>query len=321
MYTPGQLVALALLGGVVVPITAAVTLWYAHRRAQPDQKGSASRSRAYLFYRSMAGVLLGQVLCHTWLPIALGNMDMRLLFACVLLGYLLVDAAEAVSRAWDPRYVVIDDDVPAPLDESCVDAVRMEEQHIVSMSHLRDPTFADRAWALTDKERDEQKRQWMLAALFIALSWALVADALLLVVLDGPLNDLLVLCFYLHGFTLSLALLGGMIHAKYHLAAGGKRPRWLWWWAVAGVGWCLCVLVLGVGLPLWLQADPALVLAALQHPAFMVFYGLASGVLLKLHVYYYSRRLDPATTRSDVAWGLLVFWLSAGQACATAFWI
>lgn len=319
MYEVGQLVVLALLGGVLVPFAAALTLWYAHRRAQPaDQKPGGSRSRAYLFYRAMSGVLLGQVLCHTWLPVELGSMDVHLLFVCVLLGYVLIDAGEGLARVWDARYVLIDDDVPAPLDEACVDAVRMEEQQIVTVS-LRDPSFADRVWALTDKDRDLQKRQWFLGALFIALAWSILADSLLLVVL--PANDLLIFCFYLHGFTLSLALLGGMLHAKFHITAGGRRQRWLWWWALAGAGWSLGVLVLGVGLPLWLKADPVLVQSLLGHPGFMVLYGLASGVLLKLHVYYYSRRLDPATTRRDIALGLLVFWLSAGQSCLTGFWL
>ena len=322
MYAVGQLVALALLGGLLVPLAAALTLWYAHRRAQPEQRGSASRRRAYLFYRAMAGVLLGQVLCHTWLPVSLGAIDPRWLFACVLLGYVLVDAVEGVSRIWDRRYVVVEDDTIPPLDEACVDASHMEEQPIVSMGNLRDPSFADRAWALTDKERDEQKRQWMLGALFVALCLVIITDGLLLVVLENSvLNEVLVLCFYLHGFTLSMALLGGMLHAKFHLTAGGRWPRWIWWWLLVGVAWSFFVLILGVGLPLWLQTPAASILTLLAHPLFMVLYGLAAGVLLKLHVYYYSRRLDPNTTRADVAWGLLVFWCSAGQACLTGFWI
>lgn len=312
MYSPSQLAALSLLGGVLVPLAAALTLWRQHAK----HKG---RTRAYLLYRSMAGVLLGQVLCHTWLPVALGNIDTRLLFACALLGYLLFDAGETIGRAWNSHYVMVDDDVPAELDDACVDGGRMEQQHIASLTGLRDPSFAERAWALSDKERDEHKRQWMLGALFIALACVVLSDALLLVVL--PAGDVLILCFYLHGFTLSLALLGGMVHAKFHITAGGRLPRWLWWWGIAGLAWCVGVLVLGVGLPLWLGADPVLVLALLQHPAYMVLYGLCAGVLLKLHVYYYSRRPDPASTRRDMAWGLLCFWLSAAQACLTGFWL
>jgi hypothetical protein len=326
MYTVGQLVALALLGGFLVPLAAAVTLWYAHKRAQPEQKGG-TRSRHYLFYRALAGVLLGQVLCHAWLPVALGNLNTQLLFLCVLLGYALMDAGEAVARVWHAHshYVTVDDDAPSPaVDDLALSAERMEEQPVVSLSHLRNPHTASQLWSLVDKERDEHKRQWMLGALLIALSCALLADSLLLVALETTetaLNDLLILCFYLNGFALSMALLGGLLHAKFHATPGGRWRRWAWWWALAGLCWSLGVLLLGSGLPLWLQADRLLVIGLLSHPTFLVVYGLALGVLLKLHVYYYSRRLDPHTTRRDIGWGLLVFWLTAGQAALTSFWL
>lgn len=323
MYAVGQLVALALLGGGLVPFAAALTLWYARRRASTNGSGGGQRNRAYLFYRAMAGVLLGQVLCHTWLPVTLGALDVRLLMACVLVGFLLMDAGEAVARVWHAHgYVVVDDDVAAQLDEAFVDAGRMEPQRVVVMENLRAPTFAVAAWALADKERDYVKRQWMLGALFVALAVVTLTDAALLVALEDPsmlLNDILIFCFYLHGFTLSLALLGALLHAKWHL--GGRAQRWCWWWVVVGGAWCVALLVVGTGLPLWLGVPPELVVATLQQPGFMVVYGLATGVLLKLHVYYYSRRMDPATTRGVVAWGLVCFWLAAGQACLTGFWI
>jgi hypothetical protein len=325
MYSVGQLVALGLLGGLLVPVTAALTLWYAHKRAQPDQKGG-TRSRAHLLYRALAGVLLGQVLCHAWLPVRLANLDTHLLFLCILLGYLLMEAGEALARVWHhhSHYVTTVDDTGVALEDTALNRERMEEQHVVSFGHLRAPNLGEQLWSLLDKEREEHKRQWLLGALFIALSYVMLTDSLLLIVLetaDAALNDLLIMCFYVNAFTLSLALLGGMVHAKFHLTAGGRLRRWLWWWGVAGLGWSGGVLVLGVGLPLWLQAEPSAVLALLGHPAFLTLYGLVMGVLLKLHVYYYSRRLDPCTTRRDIGYGLIAFGLAAGQAALTSFWL
>ena len=329
MYTVGQLVALALLGGLLVPLAAAVTLWYTHKRAQPEQKGG-SRSRAHLFYRALSGALLGQVLCHTWLPASLGTMDTHLLFLMVLLGYVVLDAGESIARVWHAHshYVTVDDDAATTpkLDDLALNAERMEEQGIVTISHLRNPNAAAQVWSLVDKASDEIKRQWMLGALFLSLCVALLGDSLLLVVLENDeagavTNDLLILCFYINAFSLSLALLGGMLHAKFHLTPGGRWRRWLWWWSLVGVSWSLCMLVLATGLSLWLQAERTTVIALLAHPAFLIIYGLALGVLLRLHVYYGSRRLDPHTTRRDIWLGLLVFLLAAGQAALTSFWL
>lgn len=321
MYGPGHVAALVVLGVVLVPFISAIVLWYAHKRSNHRE---TTRSRAYLFYRALSGVLLGQFLCHTWVPVALGNLDVRLLFICTLVGYLCMDAAEALLRIWQDNrnYVALVDDTPASLEDATLNKTQMAESEVVVLSNLSSADFAAQSWTLQDKRSEEHKRQWMLAALIFTLSIMATTDGLLLIALAPTADqDVLLICWYIHAVAMSMAVFGGMVHAKFHLIAT-RRERWFWWWLVAGAWWSIVVLVLAVGLPQWTSMAATMANAIIAHPAFLVIYGVAAGLVLKLQQYYYNRRLDPkTTTKRDIGLGLLVFWLSAGQAAVTGFWL
>lgn len=322
-------VALAGVSALVAPCLAALTLWYVRRRQSFKQNSLTQKSRAFYLYRGMAGVLLGQVLCHTWLPVALGQLNTQLLFTCALLGYVFMDVAEGISRIWHnhSHYVTLDDDVDPDLDELGTRSNRGVETDVVALSNIggASKTFAKQTWSLVDKERDAVKRQWMLGALSVTLGVICTVDSLLLVALQREHDEfdalVALICWCATAVALTLALLGGMVHAKLHLVAEGRARRWFWWWGVSGIYWSCCILLLGSGLPQWLAMTPRDAAFIMEQPAFAVVYGGCTGMLLKLQQYYYHRRLHGNCTRRDILGGLLVFVLAAAQSAVTGFWI
>jgi hypothetical protein len=312
-YSPLQMAMLPLLGGLVCPAILCATYLYARRRMRLKE---TLKSRAYLFYRVLSGVLLGQFLTHTYV----GVDDLKFMLVFVMIGYVVImDFGESVGRIWNTNtsYVgPLDDRVS---DEIGLDRTRMEQHSVIAAANISGDSFAETIWTAQDVTKDATKRRWMLGILLGMFGVVSIMDGLLLV-LRNPQNEgavaAIVVCYYVNGVAMSVAVYGAMLHAKIHLMEE-RRARRFWWVLVGGV-WCVCVFCSAI--PVLARVPLELVRTMVNHKAFVFAYGLAGGCILKLQQYYYNKKMEHIDKR-DTAWGMLVFALAAAQSAVTGYFL
>src|SRR5690606_4857321 len=142
-------------------------------------------------------------------------------------------------------------------------------------------------------------------------------DGLLLVYRAPTSNHAAVIaCFVINGISLSVAVLGGMIHAQRQLLEDFPR-RGLWSWVAMTLVWC--ALLVGSALPAVLDVSVETATGILEHYATLCCYGFASGCVLKLCVYYFQR--GERSNRRMIRLGVLVLALAAAQSAVTGLWL
>lgn len=317
MYSSSQRAAVALAGSLFAPALSAATLWFSRRRVKEHE---SSESRAFVFYCGISGVLLGQVMCHTALQS--DRLDARVMHACAIAGFVAAYAAETLGRVWSafPGYVAPADGHAGVDTDSDLDKARMESKSVVRARDVGSEEFSILIFDVQDQGKDTSKRVWVLAALCVALVPVLVMDGVLLVY-RAPVSSTMALtaCFVVNAAALSMAVYGAMMHAKYHVYEDFVR-RGLWRWLLMTVAWCLALVC--AALPVLMQVSAAAVAPLVEHWAALCVYGFASGVLLKLAVYFLTRgSLAAAARPASLGIGLLVFLLAAAQSAATGVWL
>lgn len=317
LYSPADKAILILLGALVVPVTGWFVFVIARRRLRHKEN---LKSRAYVFYQVLSGVLLGQFMCHTWVGLGASALDARFMFLFALLGCNLLLSAETVGRLWNtnPNYMGPTSD-ESPHDEFALDRQRMEDQSMVIAANVGSATFAENTWDNLDRAKQMRKRNWMLGVVVCIFAVISVMDGMLLIY-RAPRDELAVaitiLAYYINGISMTISVFGAALHAKWHVLEE-RRIRLGWWYALT-LGWA--AILVGTAVPAVVGVSVAEAQAVIGHRAFLPFYGLASGAVLVLFRYYYNRKMEN-TGRREAFWGELVFWLATAQAALTGFWL
>jgi hypothetical protein len=315
LYTSADKAIILLLGALVVPLMGWFVFVIARRRLRLKD---SLKSRAYLFYQILAGVLLGQFMCHTWVGLGASALDARFMFLFALLGCNLLLTAETIGRLWNtnPNYMGPMSDDSAH-DEYALDRQRMEEQSVVIATNVGSTVFAENTWGNLDHAKQMRKRNWMLGVVVVIFTIISVMDGMLLIY-RAPRDELAIaltiLAYYINGISMTLSIFGAALHAKWHVLEE-RRVRLGWWFALT-LGWA--AVTVGTAVPTVVGVTPEQAQAVIAHRAFLPFYGLASGAVLVLFRYYYNRKMDNIERR-EAFWGEVVFWLATAQAAFTGF--
>lgn len=318
LYTPADKVILLLMGALVVPVMGWFIFVIARRRLRLKD---SLKSRAYLFYQVLAGVLLGQFMCHTWVGLGASALDARFMFLFALLGCNLLLSAETVGRLWNTNvnYMGPASDESEHDDEDSLDRQRMEDQSTVIATNVGSAAFAENTWRNLDKAKQMRKRNWMLGVVVCIFTIISVMDGMLLIY-RAPRDDvavaLTILSYYINGVSMTISVFGAALHAKWHVLEE-RRVR-LGWWITLTLGWA--AVLVGTAIPAVVGISVEEAQSVIAHRAFLPFYGLASGAVLVLFRYYHNRKMDN-TERRDAFWGEVVFWLATAQAALTGFWL
>lgn len=302
---------LPFLGGLVAPALGVLVYRYVRRRLGVKE---GSKSRAYLFYRVLSGVLLGQFVCHTNIqPDA--DLGLYFPFLFILSGYLAMDAAESIARVWNTNVAYI-----GPLDEQVDDDValnreKMQENTVVVATNVGSSDFADVVWTAEDAAKDKVKRRWMLGCLLVVLSFIAVTDGMLLV-FRNPQTTIsmisIVVFYFVNGVSMTVAVYGGMVHAKLMII---QEDRWrIFWNMVLGGFWC--VVLICSSIPMLAGAQLSVISIVLRSKGYSAVYGLTAGCVLRLQQYFHHRNVDKID-KTQTAWSIIVFIVAAGQAAVT----
>lgn len=317
-YGATEKALLAVLGGVFVPLSSWLVYVVARHRLRLRD---TLKSRAYLFYQVLAGVLLGQFMCHTWVGLGASPVDARFMFLFALLGCNVFHSAETVGRLWNTNAnyngpLNDDDDV----DGDDLDRTQMEEQTVDATKHVNSEVFAAHHWDRLDKSKRKRKRKWMMALVFVVFAIISVMDGLVLVYRnpqDATQMALTVFAFYLNGISMTVSVLGAMLHAKWHVREE-RRPRMAWWCLLTFI-WT--TILVGSAVPVLAGVSVETAQCIISAKPFLACYGVASGCVLVLKQYYHNRKMGDDIGKRESFWGELVFWLATAQAAVTGFWL
>jgi hypothetical protein len=311
-----EVLALPFVGAVVSPLLAVGIYRYARRHFH---KTDTLSSRAFYFYRMMAGVLGGLFLCqlisHTYLTPAI---EYRFFIMFLFVGYFVVgEWAETIGNVWNnnPDYV------PSPGDNLDVQDVAYnretnEQENVVVVTDLASPLTAQQLWMSIDAAKKFTKRRWMLGAMLCIFTVAGVADGLLIVVrLQAGLvaRASLIVCYYANGIAMSVVVFWAMVHSRLHVEENRIRL-----WIVVGGAWCVALTCCSI--PALVSVDTAFIQSVLNSRYYVALNGVAAGGLLKLHVYYHGME-TPRTNWRPSMWGALVCTVAALQSALTGVFL
>jgi len=307
---------LPLLGGIVCPLLS----WLVYRLARRRLKNKDPlKSRAMEYYRILSGVLLGQFLFHTATASAAVPQTLWFTLIFILVGFNLMAVADAIGRVWNTNSNFV---APALLQEDTedigLDRDKMELQTVVVATNVSSNGFSRTLHQTEDHAKDTRKRQWLLGVLLLSFSVLAFKDGLMLIDrVDSPVPALVV-CYYLNGICMTVAVYGAMIHAYFHVTEE-KKPRLIWWIAVSGL-WCVVLtcssIFVLVDMP-WAVVDQVV-----RHKAFVAFYGLFGGCILYLTVYFFMRGgMASAPNKKSVLWGVFIHVVSTAPAVLTGYYL
>ena len=305
---------LPLPGALLCPLISLLIYRYVRRRLEG---GEGLKSRAYLFYRMMCGIFLGQFVCHTFFKgTVYATLKAEIMAAFVIIGFVLIEAAEALARVCGPnkyRAGPRDEDVEGDI---LVNGDTMEEAPYVEVTALASHETGHKLQAVTDNRYDKRKRRWILLMVFGVFVFVAVVDGLFLVYRnpqdEGTVIGIVV-SFYINKMAQTVALCGTMVHAKIHVI-GGKRTR-IFWWSLITLAWALTVLLSTV--PVLNDTAWGSVRDAVENPALAAFFSMAAGAVLWAACYFRQQKLRKIDVRDTVV-GIMVFSLAAGQSAVTA---
>ena len=305
---------LPLPGVVLCPLLSLLIYRYVRKRLEGGQN---LKSRAYLFYRMMCGIFLGQFVCHTFFKgTVYATLKAEIMAAFVLVGFTLVEAAEALARVCGPnkyRAGPRDEDVEGDL---MMNGDTMEENEYVEVTELASAETGHKLQAVTDNRYDKRKRRWILLMLFAVFVFVAVIDGLFLVYRnpqdDGTVAGIVV-SFYVNKMAQTVALCGTMVHAKIHVIKG-KRARIFWWTSIT-LAWCLTVFLSTV--PVLNDTTWGSVRDAVENPALATFFSIAAGAVLWAACYFRQQKLRKIDVKDTIV-GIAVFALAGGQSAVTA---
>lgn len=308
VFDTWQVALLPLLGGLICPLLSWLVYRVSLRRLKQKE---TTKSRAHVFYRILSGVLLAQFLCHTAIS---ASIDLKYMFYFILAGYFLMDCAEAIGRIWNTNSNYI-----APLDEQVPEDIglnreTMQEQSIAVATNVSSNDFSNMIWTLQDYSKGNRKSQWLLGLLLVVFCIIVMVDGLLLIVY--PQSIAAFVSFFVNGVSMSVAVYGAMIHAKFHVEEE-RMPRIAWWCLVTGI-WCVTLVCSTIFVLTHMNVETAL--GIVNNKILLSFYGAAGGCVLKLQQYYHNRKVEEID-RAQTWLGMGVFFVAIAQGVATSIFV
>lgn len=262
------------------------------------------RDRSFLFYRALSGVLLGISIGSVWAPSAL-------FFCFVIGGYLLVDAFESIARVWKDGYYV----VPAPgTEDLAFDPETGQKKKRLKVNNVFDERLPEVMFTQEDMGKDTQMRKVLLACLFVLLCIFALLTGLRVVILGPALNAGSSACYLILNASMTVALIGGMLHAHIHVQEELKRARF--WWIITTVGWSVSLVCTTI--PFLLDVSPLVGAQIVSHIGFSVVYGVCTGAALHMQQYYYNMKLSQIDRR-ETLFAILVFVAMAGGVTVASY--
>lgn len=310
IYSSAEQALLSLPGLVVCPlVSVGVYLISRKRTVQTD----TIRSKAYLFYRVISGVLLGQFIGHTVWP------DTYWMLLFVAAGYFLLDTAEVIGRIWHENPNLI-----GSADYTVQEDVDLNDQtgevgSVAVSNDLTGPEFQQAVFAKQDLNKNERKRQWMLLCLFILFTVVCFVNGLYLIYrLPQSTQEKvqIIICYYCNALSMSAAIYGAMMHSKIHRIEG-KRQRLLWW---TGLTMLWSVIFFSPSIMVLAHVPWSFVNKVVHNRVLLALYGVASGAVLKMQSYFHLMKQHEVNRRELVA-GILVFFVALGQSMTTSIWL
>lgn len=326
IYTQAQTSVIP-LASLVLPSLVSLPIYLVAKHRSDGAKNL--KSRAFLFYKIISGVLLGQVLGLFFKVIAgalvetlTGPIFWTSFFYMPIfagLGYFFLDTSEDVGRWWTFNPNQIGPSDYADADDIGLNHKTGEENTVTVSDDLQGEAFQKAVFLKHDQFKDERKRQWMLGCLLVIFFISSFVQGLQLIY-RYPKTEYevaqIITCYFINALALSFVVFGVMIHAKIHVIEG--KCKRVGWWIALTLLWS--VIHFSGSLMLLIPLDWSVAAFILRHPATNVFYGLAAGILLKMQAYFHNMKIDGANG-CEMVGGRFIFLIALGQALVTNIWL
>ncbi len=291
-------------GGATVLATscgaAFLSVYISKKKKRPEEEENAKRrdtlvqSDAYLFYRCMAGYMLGTAICTHY-------TSLDWLFAVCFLGtYVLIYVCNLISKIWNSNEnLVIPRDI-MPEGEFCVDNEDLETNNLVWTTPS---TLASDVTVMNFGSKETKRRFWFFILQLVATTFLTVA-----VPLKTDQNVGTLFCFIFSVACSTLSVCGGMVHVHMHFVNQRK------WWIVTTLYW-MAVVCAGQCVPLFVLTQPWML------PAGGAFLGVPAAAMLFLHNYYTDVDMMDHLSKKKLFWGVVCFAGSIAQAPLTRYFL
>ena len=323
IYSEGEQAALSIAGLVLCPLLSIPA--YLVSRWRSNQASQSLKSRAYLFYMVLSGVLLGQFVGHTkWAIDCTSGFatwgSFLLVTVFVAAGWYLLDTCEAFARVWNTNPNTLgSSDYNAPDADIGLNRDTLEDETVIVTKDASSNDFSASVFIVEDKHKDKTKRRYMLFVIFLLFSAICFVNGLYLVY-QYPQNasekTQIIACYYANAILMSTAVYGAMIHARIHVLEE-QKPRILTWCiltALWSVIFFVSALLVLVGLE-WSVAN-----TIIHSPYLIAFYGTASGAILKMQQYFHNMKTDNIDC-SDTILGRIVLFITLTASIVVSVWL
>lgn len=322
IYTEGEQAALSIAGLVLCPFLSIPT--YIVARWRSDEANKSLKSRAYLFYMVISGVLIGQFIGHTkWALDCTSGFatwgSFLIVTVFVAAGWFLLDTCEAFARVWNTNpNLLAPSDYNAP-DDIALNKNSMEEETKIVTVDALSHDFSNAVFLGQDKFKDKTKRRWMLGVLFVLFAAVCFVNGLYLVYQyprTGKEKAQVIACYYANAVLMSTAVYGAMIHARIHVVEE-KRPRTLAWFGLS-ILWSL--IFFSSAFIVLIRLEWTVAYRIIHSEYLIAFYGVASGAILKMQQYFHNMKSDGIDC-SDTIFGRIVLFVSLGASVVVSVWL
>lgn len=314
IYSQAAQGILPLPGLVLCPVFCALIYRYVRKRFVG---GERLKSRAYLFYRMMCAIFLGQFVCHTFFKgTVYSTFRAEILAMFVLLGWFTAETLEALARVCGPNKYT-----NGPRDQDIEDDIvlnkdTMEDEDYIVMNGMGTAESGHKLNAVHDSSYDARKRRWILFSVMVTFMFVNVVDGLFLVYRNPQSPGsvaAIVIFFYVNKMAQTVAVCGAMVHAKIHTIAGMRKRVALW----GGLSFVWCASVFLSTVPILASSQLADVAAIVTNPALAALFSYAAGVVLWDSQYFRAQKLRKIDTKDTlVALGVLFVFLSQSAVSA-----
>lgn len=301
------------VSGVAVIVTSIAIYWIARRWGAPKE-GENFRQKLYIIQSIVSAFLIGQIGGHVTIFSDLFPITYGYIF--LLGGLWFLRLVESVGRGWNPvkgeRLTATEE---SDYNDFDVNPKTMEQESYISMNNIGSKEAAEKEWKAQDKRRSNAKRVWMMYCLMASFTVVAVMNGFILIVRNAE-RTAVIICFIVNAIAQTVAVLGGSIHAGYHVTEERKFRILLWglltfiWFAVI-----VCSVI-----PVLLNMTVSTASTIINTPYFSAIYLFAVGCLWRLS-YYYEKQLYIFRSRKQIAMDALVFTLALSISAVTGYWL